>query len=652
MGFQKFRLGHTGAAHAAQKKRASSTCLSGGFYTHPTSGSSIDSLQPLNITWDSTCLTPTNNLVDVYLYAPSASPPRLHLWENIDFTKEQLQLLIIQSGDAPFLATLPPGPIFTATYSTPSSGTPASAQTGIVSSADQITDAKAASTSSSSSHLSGGKIAAAVIMPLLVVGAICAFLWIKRSRSKGKADRQRWSEKVDKRMSVVSADWQSTTLAGAQHAIRTSIAIRTSMAMENDARLSMSQASMGVNLAGMGVQAPGGGVGGFFIPGQGDPNLNPIVSMPVPAVLPETGAAPISHLRPGLRSSTYSNAAAAARVSRVSFAADPAIPGRPSAESRRSIYERERPSLDTRRSVYSQYSQGSRGSRTFHYGDGEMPPMPEGAVERASQFYMLGTSGNANIGGTIGSGVGVGHLRHSPANMSASSLGSGSQDVSRMSRFDEVYGEAYSNYAAEMPRTSSDDGVMSPTQTQGPLALTTEDIKRRISMRKKSFDTEHKASFDNGYAGKMSFDADVGPALSMMRAQDEEEDYFSQYPQAGPSETLFAASPSPQQSSFPSPAMPMPSLDGATLPGSPTMSPVDLPASPTSFYTGMAPPKNGMSPDDMLKAYAERKAAAAAAASGAPKRAGTPKIMLPNPSPLGKSSLLYEQSDDGHGQAF
>ncbi|KIK57197.1 hypothetical protein GYMLUDRAFT_61498 [Collybiopsis luxurians FD-317 M1] len=654
MGFQKFRLGHASAANAAKSKRASSNCLTGGFYTNPTSGATIDSLKPLNITWETSCITPAENLVDIYLYAPAAASPRLHLWENVDYTKgsyeatlmprwwnssssEQLQLLIIQSGDAPFLATLPAGPVFTATYTTPSSGVPASAQTSLSSTSDQITNVKAASAStSSSSHLSGGKVAAAVIMPLLVVAAIGAFLWLRRSRTRGRAKSQMFSEKLDRRMSVVSADWQSTTAAGAQAAIRTSMAIRASMAMENDSRLSMSQANMGINLAGMGVQAPGGGVGGFFIPGQDDPTVNPIVSMPVPAVLPETGINPVSHLRPGLRSSAYSNAAAAARVSRVSFAAEPTIPGRPSGESRRSIYERERPSIDTTGTRRSTYSQSSRGSRAFHYAEGEMPPMPEGAAERASQFYMLNS--NANISGTIGSGVGLGHLRTSHMNVSSSSLGSGSQDasrMSRMSRFDEVYGEDYTP-ESDTSRTSSDAGVMSPTQTQGPVALTTEDIKRRISMRQKSFDSEQpKASFD------YSADADVGPALSMMRAQEQEEGYFTQYPYAITSETLFSTSPSPQQSSFPS--FPMPSLSGAVLPQSPVMASAELsPASPTasvtSSYTGMAPPRNEASPDDMLRAYAKSKKGS---------RAATPNVS--NPSPLGRASVLNEGSEDGHG---
>ncbi|KAF8879070.1 cytochrome P450 [Infundibulicybe gibba] len=60
-------------------------CSTGGFYKAPTSGQSIDSLQPLNITWDPTCLSA--NLADIYLYAPSLNNSRIYVWQSVDFTK-------------------------------------------------------------------------------------------------------------------------------------------------------------------------------------------------------------------------------------------------------------------------------------------------------------------------------------------------------------------------------------------------------------------------------------------------------------------------------------------------------------------------------------------------------------------------------------
>ncbi|KAF9062679.1 hypothetical protein BDP27DRAFT_1481752 [Rhodocollybia butyracea] len=121
-----------------------------------------------SLTYTSIFLLPLHLLVFTYGKIVNYKPgfyvadlvPR---WWN-STASEQLQLLIIQAGDAPFLATLPAGPVLTATYAAPSTGVPAS----------------------SNSPSPRGKVAAAVIVPLLVVAALAAFFWIRRSRAKGK----------------------------------------------------------------------------------------------------------------------------------------------------------------------------------------------------------------------------------------------------------------------------------------------------------------------------------------------------------------------------------------------------------------------------------------------------------------------------------
>jgi hypothetical protein len=396
------------------------------------------------------------------------------------------------------------------------------------------------------------------------------------------------------------------------------------------------------NLAGMGVVAPGGGVGGFFIPGQEDFNVNPIVSMPVPSFIPESTSPSTPPLRlngtgVGLRSSV------APRGSRViSFAAEPAIPGRPSGETRRSIYDRERPSVDSRRSAYSQYST-SRGSRAFHYaGEEEEPPMPEGAAERASAFYMLGNNG-------IGSANDA--MRHSHMNVSSTSLNS-SANASRMSRFDEIYGVSEEDYSGNRSSGgdysySSPEFSMTSPDIGGPVPLSTSDIQKKI-----------KNGSVSSSGGKPSFEEDVGPALSMMRAQEQEQedDYFTQAKaqaqvhhlrQSTVSETIFAASPSPYETTFPafptpvvggSVTMPTPSLNGAPIvstTGSPLTYPATSAAGGAGVFGGMAPPKNAMSPDDMLRAYAERKAAAEAEASASGRASPSPSL---SSSPVRSSS--------------
>ncbi|KAJ3524482.1 hypothetical protein NM688_g8551 [Phlebia brevispora] len=233
--FTKHRIGLAGAS-GFHHKRADSSCSTGGFYKSPSVGQTISSSDALNITWDTTCMS--TDAVDIYLYAPGASKSLIHLWETVAFapgsyqtslmpkwwnatSSVNLQLSIIQSGMPPYMQTIPAGPIFTATYTAPTSGsTPADADTSIPDSTTQVVN-----NLPKSNHLSKGKVAAAVIMPLLIVIAILAAVYIKRNRRKVKEDRKRFSQAVDTRMSMIATDWKSLTPGGAQAAIRSSIAV-------------------------------------------------------------------------------------------------------------------------------------------------------------------------------------------------------------------------------------------------------------------------------------------------------------------------------------------------------------------------------------------------------------------------------------------
>lgn len=229
-----FRIGHAGAKH---RKRASDTCSTGGFYKSPAKGAVVNSLEPTTISWDPSCLDTDN--IDIHLYAPSQASPRIYVWENVanslgtynatlkprwwnDTSTIQLQLAILASGDAPFLSTLPAGPLWNATYTEPSTGAPESADTSKTDSGGETVGSLSGDNKSSS--MSGGKIAAAVIVPLLFA-ALCVAAWIKWQRMKGQEKRKRFSQAIDKRMSTISQDWKSLSAAGASAAIRNSIAI-------------------------------------------------------------------------------------------------------------------------------------------------------------------------------------------------------------------------------------------------------------------------------------------------------------------------------------------------------------------------------------------------------------------------------------------
>lgn len=197
-------------------------------------GQVVNSLDPLPITWDATCLSAP--AIDIYLYSPGAALPRIHVWEGVALSRgtynatlmprwwnstssQSLQITIVVSGQPPFLSTLPGGPVFNATYTPPASGAPSSADTSQASSGITVVG----DLSSTKSPTPAGK-AAAVIFTLLFVG-LCIAAYIKFKRNKAKKERQRWTEAVDKRMSTISTEWKSVSVAGANAAIRNSIAV-------------------------------------------------------------------------------------------------------------------------------------------------------------------------------------------------------------------------------------------------------------------------------------------------------------------------------------------------------------------------------------------------------------------------------------------
>ncbi|KIM63117.1 hypothetical protein SCLCIDRAFT_8905 [Scleroderma citrinum Foug A] len=322
-GFAHVRTGHAGAPHSFNFDKRDS-CATGGFYTNPTTGMTVSSSNPFNISWDTSCL-PGTSAVDIYLIAPSLANSRIHEWANVNFglgsyqttleprwwndsSSVQLQLSIVTSGTQPFLSPLPAGPIFTATYAAPTSGaTPAGADLSTPNTVSYVNNFP------TPQSLTSGRIAAGVLIPLLFIGLGIAY-YIKMSRIKAKEKSKRFSHVVDKRMSTISSDWKSISAAGASAAIRNSIAAsggnRTSSAFSFGAIRPVSTVAVEGDA------------------GSEQSSLNDSSNM--------------SQLRPGFRASAFGE-----RVSRVSFAADV------------------RPSMESRRTV---------ASRAFHVG--HIPPVP------------------------------------------------------------------------------------------------------------------------------------------------------------------------------------------------------------------------------------------------------------------------------------
>jgi hypothetical protein len=462
MGFDHIRVGHAGALFHPHPKRAVAdpSCAKGGFYKSPTVGQTVDSLKPLNITWDTTCLNAS--AVDIYLYAPGSNRSRIHVWQGVEFYKGSytanikprwwnstasmmLQLTIIDSGVPPFLSTLRAGPVFTATYTAPAGAVPPDADPSQTDNGVTQVNNLASNTHKS---IAPGKTAAAVIMPLLIVALVIG-LYIKMVRARGIEKRKRWSEALDKRMSTISTDWKSMSGAGANAAIRNSMAISNSANRSSAFSFGAIRPSSTYTVEG--GQAGIGAARGMY--SQSNTSID------------TTASRQMSQVRPGARTSALGE-----RVSRVSFAAD----ARPSGESRR-------------------LANGT--SRAFH--SAYIPPLP---TRQDSQSDMDDGTGS---------------------------------------------------------------GAMSPTQTQGPLNLTSEDIRDRISGNSQSTN----AGID-----------EVMPALSMMRTGSND----SHSPNPENDDLLFAPAP-------------------------PSPSHVKAPKSPLGMMPMQPMPANVMSPDDMLRAYAERR---------------------------------------------
>jgi hypothetical protein len=294
-------------------------CSTGGFYKSPTASQSIPYSTPIDITWDASCLT--TNYVDIYLYAPGASNPRIHIFHNVYFpagsyqttfqpkwwnatNSINLQLSIVPANTPAFQAPFPPGPIFTVTYQTPSSGsTPAGADTSHSDGAITVVN----NGPFANTHASGGKVAAAVIVPLIFIICLVIAVLLKLRRQSGKEERRRWSEAIDRRMSTISTDWKPISVAGAQAAIRNSIA--------GDSSSRASAFSFG-NIRPASSIVEGGQAG---------------IGTRARTVLPGESNG-IAQLRTSLATSQIT----AERVSRVSFAPDV----RPSSENRRTVASR------------------------------------------------------------------------------------------------------------------------------------------------------------------------------------------------------------------------------------------------------------------------------------------------------------------------
>ncbi|POW08286.1 hypothetical protein PSHT_09604 [Puccinia striiformis] len=192
-------------------------------YHSPTPSQIIEAFSTATLEWDPHCFNSQKN-IDIYLQSLDVAQP-IHVWKNVvassatlttqfipdwwNSTQTAALQIVITPSDLPLWAGLGPGPIFYAHFngSIPA-GAPKTSHDGKQSggpSIEYVTDLF----HRSHHALSGGKLGAAIFMPLLAVAiAISTYILVSRRRS-GQASK-RWSEYVDKRMTTMGTEnWEA-----------------------------------------------------------------------------------------------------------------------------------------------------------------------------------------------------------------------------------------------------------------------------------------------------------------------------------------------------------------------------------------------------------------------------------------------------------
>ncbi|KAF7341761.1 hypothetical protein MSAN_02030400 [Mycena sanguinolenta] len=646
MGFEHFHVSKAGAAFhhgsSSKAKRDSSTpdpsCATGAFYVAPALGATVDTSSPLAVSWapQLSCLQPAPSNVDILLYGLGDNTPPS--WWNSTSSK-QLQLMILASGTPSFLSTLPAGPVFTATYSSSSGVSATVAADTALPTSGTITYVSGAPLGGASTHkLSAGKKAAAI------------------KRTRGQAKRSAWSETLDKRMSMISADWKSITPGGAKEAVRQSIAAsRPSNASFSYGAGAIKTGAVEGEPVVMGEKTRGGSI---EISEKDLPRttLGAGVGVGVGARRPRTHANPpdrgsravsfadSAHPRPSTGSRPYSRGSRAFHTA--SYAADddeegvPAMPPVPALPSpsragafgaiERLSSEKTSPTAATGNGVYGNTAAWSSGERVegVDGGYGAQSVSPTGRVHTINYpAGMMNTSSAYDVNGNDD------HFAYGTPSAADASYFSpitptphATTFAQRQSTFDQVYAQdpsadsayavntfssfpssGYSSTAVSSPDLS---GTTSPRQTAGPLTLTPEDIRRRMTMQ-------------NGQEGWRQSVDEVFGALSLMRTgstsgsntnanEDDDGDEYLFAPSQ--SETVFAYPGTPAPGSgfgkwavarraLPphTPRPPPPAFTTPAVVSTPTTA-----SSTSPFAMPMQPPT--MSPDAMLRAYAAKHA--------------------------------------------
>lgn len=571
--------------HVAVQKRAS-TCPATQMYKFPNSTSTISTADPVTFTWDTTCLT--TDSVDIYLYSyqtsssgSSGQTGMIQAWKATPWEKgsldvgklnpawwnytqdASLQLAIVEAGNPRFFAT--PGPVFEVTVPegqlSSASSAVAGSETKTAADGSQTTTTDSSgifqSVSLGHSGLSKGALAAAVVVPILVVGVLVG-IYIKFARTREMEKRKRWSEHVDRRMSTISQDWRSGggSVAGGAGGIRSSM-------VSNGTRGGSVYFANGANGARASsysvgdVNFAGAGAGGTRIPRVGANGGNPEMrqSQLRQSIFNASTPELASHITAGPPH-------AHARQSRVSFAADDAI------------------AFANKRKSRVSFSDAGAGAGAAA-GGGALRPVQ-------SNMSALQSAGRNNRGSVFINNGDLGGERHSI-------------DNSRLS-------QAKINTHVNTRRVQQQDEefALSPSQVQGPFSLPTAAVAP-VEPAKKGFfgalasavglKDQKKEGAGQGQEQRMR-EQDQEQAEMTRRSEDAMRNMEATVLRRSQIISQYSANNGSQQS------LPLASTPTHIVGNDDEVEELSAPEARAKSPMGMAPPPSGMNPDQLLAAYA------------------------------------------------
>ncbi|GAA6063896.1 hypothetical protein JCM10212_002428 [Sporobolomyces blumeae] len=206
--------------------RASSSCAStSDLYAYPLATDSLPVYEDLTLEWEPSCVSITGDTIDLYLNVQqSEGLVAVHEWTDVNYAAGKLdtqlkpswwnastgagsvqaQLGIVPSGQPIWNTPAPSGPLFTVSYNGSYPSVTETAPTAVYTgpSVESVADKNASSTPT------GGKLGAAIGVPLIVV-AIAVAAYVTWHRYKKRPQKKRFSAVVDKRMSMISqGTWQ------------------------------------------------------------------------------------------------------------------------------------------------------------------------------------------------------------------------------------------------------------------------------------------------------------------------------------------------------------------------------------------------------------------------------------------------------------